>query len=85
MSDCVQSVSHSLVRQISLQILVSTSVTVSPPCFISSAGMLSSPAALTLFSARVPASASWRRIGWSSSFADSCQVKTLASPLIWWL
>ena len=29
------------VRQISLQILVSMSVTISPPCFISSAGMLS--------------------------------------------
>ena len=42
MSDCVQGVGHSPVRQISLQILVvvSMSVTVSTPCFISSSGML---------------------------------------------
>ena len=59
MSDCVTGVGHSPVRQISLQILVSMSVTVSPPCFLCSAGMLSTPAALPVFSARIPASTSW--------------------------
>ena len=61
------------------------SATVSLPCSISSAGMLSTPTTLPLFSARIPASTSWRRIRWSSSFVDSCQVRTMGSPLIWWL
>ena len=87
MSDCIQGVRHSSVCQISLQTLVSMSVTVSPspPYFISSAGMLSTLAALPLLSARIPASTSLRRIRWSSSFADSCQLRALGSLLIWWL
>ena len=51
--DCVQGVGISPVRQISLQILLRMSVTVSPPCFVSSAGMLSIPAALPLFSTSI--------------------------------
>ena len=85
MSDWVQGVDHSPVRQISSQMLVRMSVTVSPPCFIGSVGMLSIPGVLPLFSACIPASTSSRRIGWSSSFTDSWQVRTLGSPLIWWL
>ena len=50
MSDCVHGVGHSPFCQILLQIAVRISVIVSPPCFISSAGTLSTPAALSFFS-----------------------------------
>ena len=77
MTDCVQGGGHSPVHQISKQILVSMSATVSPPFFISSAGMLFIPAALPLFSVRVAASTSSRRIGWSFSFVIPSEYERL--------
>ena len=71
MSDCVHGVGHSPVCQILLQILVRTSVTASPPCLISSAGILSIPADLPLFRDLIAASTSSFRMGKSSSLFDS--------------
>ena len=56
-------VGRSLVFQILLQIAVRISIMASPPAWTFSAGMLSTPADIPIFSALTPASTSSRRIG----------------------
>ena len=56
-------VGHSPVFQILLQIVVRMSVMASPPAWINSTGMSSTPADFPIFSALTAASDSSRRIG----------------------
>ena len=63
--------------------MVSTSITVSPPCFESSAEIFSIPAAFLHFRFLSTASTSSCSIGKSLSFDDSWQMITLRSPLFW--
>ena len=81
MADWVESVSQCLVCQILLQILVRISITSVLPCFNSSAGMLSTPAALPFFSDLITASTSSCRMGRSPSFNVSWLTRTLGVSL----
>ena len=72
--DWVHGVGHSPVCQILLQIVVRTVITSSPPAWTSSAGMLSTPADSPFFNNCTAASASLRRIGWSSSVSGDSSV-----------
>ena len=56
-------VGHSVVLKILLQLAVRMSIMASPPAWTNSAGMLSTPADFTIFSALTAASTSSRRIG----------------------
>ena len=56
-------VGHSPVFQILLQIVVRMSIMASPPAWTNSAGMLSTPADIPIFSALTAASTSSHRIG----------------------
>ena len=56
-------VGHSPVFQILLQIAVRMSIMTSPPAWTNSAGMVSTPADFSIFSAVTAASTSSRRIG----------------------
>ena len=69
------------VCQILLQIVVRVVITSSPPAWISSAGMLSTPADFPFFSDCTAASTSLQRMGWSSSVSVWGQSSTDGSPL----
>ena len=83
--DWVHRVVHSPVRQILLQIVVRAVITSSPPAWISSAGMLSTPADFPFFSYCIAASTCLRRMGWSSSVSVRGHSSTDGSLLALWL
>ena len=66
-------------------IVVRAVITSFPPAWTSSAGMLSTPADFPFFSDSTAASASLRRMGWSSSVSVWLQFSTDGSPLALWL
>ena len=65
--DWVHRVGHSPACRILLQVVVKAVITCSPHAWISSAGMLSTPADFPFFNNCTAASTSLRRMGWSSS------------------
>ena len=79
--DWVRGVGHSPVCKILLQIVVRVVITSSPPAWTISAGTLSTPADFPFFSDCTAASASLRRMGWSSSVSVWGQFSTDGSPL----
>ena len=83
--DWVHQVGHSPVCQILLQIVVRAVITSSPPAWISSAGMLSTPGDFPFFSDCTAASISLQRMRWSSSVSVWGQFSTDGSPLALWL
>ena len=66
MSDFVHSFGHVLVSQIVCHMIINASIIASPPCLISSAGMLSAPGDFCVFSIRIASSNSARRMGVSA-------------------
>ena len=79
--DWVHGVGRSPVCQILLQIVVREVITSSPPAWTSSAGTLSTPADFPFFSDCTAASASLKRMGWSSSVSVWGQFSTDGSLL----
>ena len=73
------------ILQILLQIVVRAVITSSPPAWISSAGMLSTPADFPFFNNCTAAYMPLRRMGWSSSVSVWGQPSTDGSPLALWL
>ena len=68
--------------KIVLQIEVRMSIMASPPAWTNSAGMLSTPADFSIFSASTAASTSSRGIGWYSSSSICGQSSTIGSPSV---
>ena len=84
-NDCVHDFGHFLVFCIELQMVVRTSMILSSPVWISSAGMLSMPSDLPIFKELTTVSISCLRIGSCGSLFSLIAFSTAVSPVTGWL